>query len=52
MKFRWRARRKEQGKDYDKPNIVCGSNVHISWKKVGGQLSKRACLPCPSYPTA
>ena len=29
MKRRWMARRKAEGKPFDKPNIVMGSEVHV-----------------------
>ena len=32
MKWRWRAKRKAEGKPADKPNIVCGP-VQICWHK-------------------
>jgi glutamate decarboxylase len=32
MKWRWRARRKAEGKPFDKPNMVCGP-VQICWHK-------------------
>lgn len=31
-KWRWRARRKAEGKPYDKPNLVCGP-VQVCWDK-------------------
>ncbi|KAL0480329.1 glutamate decarboxylase [Acrasis kona] len=33
MKKKWQNRRKEQGKDYSRPNIVMGSNVQVCWEK-------------------
>lgn len=32
-KRRWRHRREEQGKPADRPNIVMGRDVHITWEK-------------------
>ena len=33
LKWKWRARRKAQGKPTDKPNIVMGANVQVCWEK-------------------
>jgi glutamate decarboxylase len=33
FKWRWRERRKAQGKPIDKPNIVMGNNVQVVWEK-------------------
>jgi len=33
MKKKWQNRRKEQGKDYSKPNMVMGANVQVCWEK-------------------
>jgi glutamate decarboxylase len=33
LKWRWRERRKAEGKPYDKPNLVTGTNVQICWEK-------------------
>lgn len=33
FKRRWQNRRKAEGKPYDKPNIVTGSNVQVCWEK-------------------
>ncbi|PIN18292.1 Glutamate decarboxylase [Handroanthus impetiginosus] len=33
FKRKWQAKRKEQGKPYDKPNIVTGANVQVCWEK-------------------
>ena len=33
MKWRWRKKRAQEGKDTSKPNLVCGSSVQICWKK-------------------
>ena len=33
FKWRWRERRKAQGKSFDKPNIVMGNNVQVVWEK-------------------
>jgi glutamate decarboxylase len=33
LKWRWRARRKAEGKPGDKPNLVTGTNVQICWEK-------------------
>jgi glutamate decarboxylase len=33
MKWRWRARRRAQGKTADRPNIVMGANVQVCWEK-------------------
>ncbi|KAL0486347.1 glutamate decarboxylase [Acrasis kona] len=33
MKKRWQNRRKEQGKDYSRPNMVMGANVQVCWEK-------------------
>jgi len=30
MKRKWQLQRKAAGKPYDKPNFVCGANVHVS----------------------
>ena len=32
-KEQWKKKRKAQGKRFDKPNIVIGSDVHITWVK-------------------
>lgn len=32
-KWNWKNRRKKQGKPYDKPNMVFGSDVHVCWEK-------------------
>ncbi len=32
-KWSWRKRRKAEGKDYSKPNIVFGADVHSCWEK-------------------
>ena len=33
LKWRWRERRRQQGKAYDKPNLVMGANVQVCWEK-------------------
>ncbi|MCH2149618.1 MAG: pyridoxal-dependent decarboxylase, partial [Phycisphaerales bacterium] len=33
MKWRWRDKRKAEGKSYDKPNLIMGSNVQVCWHK-------------------
>lgn len=33
LKRRWQARRRAQGKDTARPNLVMGSNVQVCWKK-------------------
>ncbi|KAE9594427.1 hypothetical protein Lal_00001091 [Lupinus albus] len=33
FKRKWQKRRKEEGKPYDKPNIVTGANVQVCWEK-------------------
>ncbi len=33
MKWKWRERRKNQGKASDKPNLVMGINVQVCWEK-------------------
>jgi glutamate decarboxylase len=33
LKWRWRARRKAEGKDANKPNLVMGANVQVCWEK-------------------
>lgn len=33
LKFNWRAKRKREGKSYDKPNLIMGSNTQICWDK-------------------
>ncbi|KAH6828930.1 glutamate decarboxylase 5 [Perilla frutescens var. hirtella] len=33
FKRKWQAKRKAQGKPYDKPNIVTGANVQVCWEK-------------------
>ncbi|KAK6921352.1 Pyridoxal phosphate-dependent decarboxylase [Dillenia turbinata] len=33
FKRKWQQKRKEQGKPYDKPNIVTGANVQVCWEK-------------------
>lgn len=33
MKWNWRKKRKEQGKDTTKPNFVVGSDVQVCWEK-------------------
>ncbi len=33
FKWRWRERRKAEGKPTDKPNIVMGNNVQVVWEK-------------------
>lgn len=34
MKRQWQNARKAKGLPYDKPNIVCGSNVQVCWHKM------------------
>jgi glutamate decarboxylase len=33
MKWNWRKKRKAQGKDTSRPNLVCGADVQVCWKK-------------------
>ncbi|MFF8729352.1 glutamate decarboxylase [Streptomyces sp. NPDC015171] len=33
LKRRWQARRRAQGKDTGRPNLVMGANVQVCWKK-------------------
>ena len=33
LKWKWRERRKAQGKPHDKPNMVMGINVQVCWEK-------------------
>jgi glutamate decarboxylase len=33
LKWRWRKRREEAGKQADRPNLVMGSNVQVCWEK-------------------
>ncbi|MFI5976063.1 glutamate decarboxylase [Streptomyces sp. NPDC051452] len=33
LKRRWQARRRAQGKDTTRPNLVMGANVQVCWKK-------------------
>ncbi|XP_061356047.1 glutamate decarboxylase-like [Gastrolobium bilobum] len=33
FKRKWQTKRKGEGKPYDKPNIVTGSNVQVCWEK-------------------
>jgi glutamate decarboxylase len=33
MKWRWRDKRKAEGKPFDKPNLIMGSNVQVCWHK-------------------
>ncbi len=33
FKWRWRSKRKQEGKSTDKPNLVLGSNAQICWDK-------------------
>ncbi|CAI5463683.1 unnamed protein product [Closterium sp. Yama58-4] len=33
FKRQWQNKRKAQGKPYDKPNFVCGSEVQVCWEK-------------------
>jgi glutamate decarboxylase len=33
MKWRWRERRKKDGKPVDRPNLVYGADVHVVWDK-------------------
>ncbi|KAK6925439.1 Pyridoxal phosphate-dependent decarboxylase [Dillenia turbinata] len=33
FKRKWQHKRKDQGKPYDKPNIVTGANVQVCWEK-------------------
>ena len=33
MKWRWRQRRKKDGKPVDSPNLVYGADVHVVWDK-------------------
>ncbi|PIN25514.1 Glutamate decarboxylase/sphingosine phosphate lyase [Handroanthus impetiginosus] len=33
FKRKWQAKRKAQGKPFDKPNIVTGANVQVCWEK-------------------
>ncbi|MCF7791717.1 MAG: glutamate decarboxylase [Victivallales bacterium] len=32
-KWNWKNRRKKEGKDYSKPNVVFGADVHSCWEK-------------------
>ncbi|MEZ4486377.1 MAG: glutamate decarboxylase [Cyanobacteriota/Melainabacteria group bacterium] len=34
-KWRWREKRKAEGKPYDKPNMVIGTNTQVVWHKFG-----------------
>lgn len=34
MKKKWEARRKKEGKPFDKPNLVMGANVQVCWEKL------------------
>lgn len=52
MKRKWRDRRIAAGLSYDKPNIICGSNVQVCWHKMckyfdiecrEGKERKRVC---------
>lgn len=33
LKWRWRQRREQEGKDATKPNLILGSNVQVVWEK-------------------
>ena len=33
LKWKWRERRKEEGKGFDRPNLVFGGDVHVVWEK-------------------
>ena len=33
MKWRWRNKRKAEGKSIDKPNLIMGANVQVCWHK-------------------
>ena len=33
MKWRWRNRRKAEGKSFEKPNLIMGANVQVCWHK-------------------
>jgi glutamate decarboxylase len=33
LKWKWRARRQAATKDYDRPNLVFGGDVHVVWEK-------------------
>jgi glutamate decarboxylase len=33
LKWKWRARREEAGKDTSRPNLVFGGDVHVVWEK-------------------
>ncbi len=33
LKWKWRARREQQGKSPDRPNLVFGGDVHVVWEK-------------------
>lgn len=33
MKWKWKKDRKSKGLSFDRPNIVCGSNVQVCWHK-------------------
>ena len=33
MKKRWQNRRKEEGKPFDKPNIIMNAAVQVCWEK-------------------
>ncbi|CAI5512742.1 unnamed protein product [Closterium sp. Naga37s-1] len=33
FKRKWQEKRKAEGKPYDKPNFVCGSEVQVCWEK-------------------
>lgn len=34
-KWKWRSRRQREGKDFTKPNLICGADVHTCWEKFG-----------------
>ena len=33
LKWKWRARREEEGKATDSPNLIFGADVHVVWEK-------------------
>jgi glutamate decarboxylase len=51
MKKKWEAKRKQENKPFDNPNIVYGANVQVCWEKVRKQFwrldpNRSSFYPC------
>ncbi|MFD1662819.1 glutamate decarboxylase [Streptomyces caeni] len=46
LKRRWQARRRSQGRDTARPNLVMGANVQVCWKKFANYFEvEPRCVP-------